>query len=193
MGTSQTPSEEQFIKRIRDLVVSLPYDLKPLFALMADEELPRQARDKAAGGVVYCLLRTDHLPDKQGAIGYVDDVVLLRLLLGEIARLAGDAISPHQERFPEQFEGLAEDEALLHGFLGQHLGWARQRLDKLDRIKYKGRLAHAYVDDEHAAQRLYDDAVEFATEYEVDEHAASKLRHAQEIVEAFSAVPARHA
>lgn len=191
MEMNDSSGEERCIARIRDLVVSLPYDLKLLFEIMSDEDLPSQVRDRAAGGIVYCLDPSDSLPDSRGVMGFVDDAVLLRLLLADIDRTAAEALSDYRERFREQFDALADDERLFEACFGEQLDWVRQRLSRLTQRKYKGKRVHTYVEDENAAQRLYDESLAFSADYDVDEHAAQKLRSMQEICEAFATVAAR--
>lgn len=180
--------EQRFLERLRELLVALPYDLKVLFRIMGNEDLPREVRLQAAGAVVYCLAVSDPIPDSSGVIGYVDDVVLLRLSLGRIAKSGAEQIGEYEEHFPQQFELLEDDIALIRQYMGEVLAWVDDRIDKIDQFKYKGKRVPAYLDDEDASQRLYEEALEFATEYDVDESTAAKLKSGEAIIDAFRAV-----
>lgn len=180
--------EQRFLGRLRELLLALPYDLKVLFRILGNEDLPRDVRVQAAGAVVYCLAISDPIPDSSGVIGYVDDVVLLRLSLSRISNSGAELISEVEERFPEQFELLEDDITLIRQYMGEALAWVDDRIDKIDQFKYKGKRVSAYVDDEDASQRLYEEALEFATEYDIDETAVAKLKSGQAIIDAFQAV-----
>ena len=60
---TETTLEQRFVGRMRELLVSLPYDLKVLFEAMTDEDLPLDARRKAVGAVIYCLSPSDPIED----------------------------------------------------------------------------------------------------------------------------------
>jgi uncharacterized membrane protein YkvA (DUF1232 family) len=180
--------EQRFLERLRELLLALPYDLKVLFRILGNEDLPHEVRVQAAGAVVYCLAVSDPIPDSLGVVGFVDDVVLLRLSLGRIAQSGDEQIGEYREHFPEQFELLEDDISLIRQYLGEALAWVDDRIDKIDQFKYKGKRVPAYVDDEDASQRLYEEALEFATEYDIDEVAVAKLKSGQAIIDAFQAV-----
>jgi uncharacterized membrane protein YkvA (DUF1232 family) len=183
--------EKRFVQRMRELLVALPYDLKVLFEAMSDADLPLEARQAAAGAVIYCLSRNDLIPDSAGAVGFVDDVVVVRLVLERLLVLSGDAIGDYPERFSDQFAELGEDLQLLRDYLAEAIGWLERHVEQLAQLKYKGKGVPAYVEDEDAAQRLYEEALEFTTEYEVDDDAAAKLTRGEPILEAFRSRKAR--
>ena len=48
-------AESQFVELVRSWLVSLPHDLKIAFDAMDDENLPRAARELAAGVAIYIV------------------------------------------------------------------------------------------------------------------------------------------
>jgi uncharacterized membrane protein YkvA (DUF1232 family) len=174
---TQDSLEKRFVARMRTLLVSLPYDLKVLFEVISDENLPLEARRIAAGGAIYCLSPSDPIPDSLGIVGYADDVVLLRFVLDRFLALAGEEGASYSDRFPEQFGLLREDLELFSSFLGETLDWLRRRVEQgLLKLRYKGKDAVAYVSDEEASEYLYEEGLEFVTQYDIDEEAAAKLQ-----------------
>ena len=115
------PNEQRFVQRVRELLVSLPYDMKVLFEAISDENLPKEARLVAAQATIYCLSPSDPIPDSLGLLGFVDDTLLVRLALARILELGGEDADDYPGRFPELFEPLNEDLALARGFLGDDL------------------------------------------------------------------------
>jgi len=180
--------EKRFVARMRTLLVALPYNLKALFEAMSDEDLPSDARRLATGAVIYCVSPADPIPDYSGLVGFTDDVVAVRLVLRQLLDLGGEAIEDYPERFPEQFEGLDDDLKLFQEYLGDDMGWLERRMkpDKMNEVKYKGKTIADFIADEEAGQYLYEEGLEFTTEYEIDDEAAEKLATGKPVRDAFA-------
>lgn len=179
-------TEKRFIQRMRELLVSLPYDLKVFFEAMSDQNLPPNARQLAAGATIYCLSPSDPIPDSTGLLGYVDDAVLVRLALKRLLDLGGEDGQDYPERFVEQFQFLDDDLALLRAYMGPAIDWFQSRMDKtLLKARYKGKDALTYSEDDEAREFLYEEGQDFTTSYEIDDEAAAKLQNGKPIIEAF--------
>jgi uncharacterized membrane protein YkvA (DUF1232 family) len=179
-------TEKRFVKRMRELLVSLPYDLKVLFEAVSDENLPIEARQLAAGAAIYCLSPSDPIPDSLGLVGFVDDAIVVRLTLKRMLQLAGAEGASYPERFMEQFQTLDDDLTLIKDYLGESMEWLEVRLDKtLVKSRYKGKDALTYATDEEAGIFLYDAGLEFTTQYEIDDEAVAKLQNGKPIKDAF--------
>jgi uncharacterized membrane protein YkvA (DUF1232 family) len=179
-------TEKRFVQRMRELLVSLPYDLKVLFEVMSDENLPLDARQLAAAAAMYCLSPSDPMPDSVGLLGYVDDVVYVRLALDRLRRVGGDEFGSYPERFGDEFGSLDGDLQLIRKYLGDAVTWIEQRVEKAaQRARYKGKDAATYVQDDEARDFLYQEGQEFTTDYEIDEEAAAKLQSGKPVLEAF--------
>lgn len=185
---SEASVERQFVERVRELLVSLPYDLKVLFEAMSDEDLPREARELAVGAVIYCLSPSDPIPDTMGLVGFVDDVVVSRVAMTKMVEVGGEAMAEYPQRFNDQFEPLSQDVELFRAFLGETINWVDWRMNKLAAVKYKGKSVADYLDDEETGQRLYEEGLEFTTDYEIDDDAAAKLVSGKPILDAFRRV-----
>lgn len=178
--------EKKFVQRMREMLVSLPYDMKVLFEALSDENLPVQARHLSTVGAIYCLSPYDPLPDSSPVIGFCDDAIVLRLVLRRILELGGEDAENYQARFPEQFATLDEDFEIMQGYLGEDLlKWIQNRFERnMLKVKYKGKSAANYVEDDEAAEFLYEEGQAFTTQYEIDEKAASRLTSGKPLLDA---------
>lgn len=183
---SGDPLEKRFLKRMRELLVLLPYDMKVFFEAMSDENLPAEARYWAAGGALYCLSPVDAIPDTSGLMGYLDDVIAFRFALKRFLELGGEESRSYPERFPEQFNMLDQDLVLIKDFFGDLSPGLFQRLERyLLTTRYKGKDAKKCVEDEEAAEFLFEEGQIFSSQYEVDDESAAKLQNGNSVREAF--------
>lgn len=183
---SAEAQEKQFVTRMRELLVSLPYDTKVLFEAISDENLPCAARVAAAGAAIYCLSPSDPIPDSAGIYGFVDDVVVVRLTLQRLLELGGEEAAAYPSRFADQFQHLEADVALIRAYLGETMTWLEERIEgKLKESPYKGKTATDYVNDDEALEFLYDEGRSFTTDYEIDEDEAAKLHSGEKVREVF--------
>jgi uncharacterized membrane protein YkvA (DUF1232 family) len=164
-----TAADAKFVELVRNWLVSLPQDLKIAFDAMDDENLPRPVREAAAGVVVYVVSPNDFIQDRNDAVvSYADDAILLRLGL-EKALGAGEDEQAFRDRFPELFEGLADDLSLCKGVMGELMAWLESKVPELPKLDYKGKKAAKYLDDSELRETLYDDHIVFRTDYPVDD------------------------
>lgn len=184
---SETELERRVVGRLRALLLALPFDLKLLFELASDAEVSADARGAAMGGIIYCLTPNDLLPEVTGGLAHVDDAIALRLVLAQVQAVAPASATGHLERFTEQFAVLSDDLELLRTYFGDGLTGMLRRIERLQRVKYKGCSIARYVDDAEATERLYREVLEFATEYDVDDAAVAKLTSVQRVRAALQA------
>jgi uncharacterized membrane protein YkvA (DUF1232 family) len=179
-------TEKRFVRRMREMLVSLPYDMKVLFEAMADENLSNPGRELAAAAAIYCLSPSDPMPDSLGLMGYIDDVVYVRLTLQRLRELEGEDFEPYPVRFIDEFKSLDDDLALIREYLGESIAWIVQRVEKSpSKVRYKGKDASTYVTDDEARLFLYQEGLEFTTDYEIDEESAAKLQTGRPVLDAF--------
>jgi uncharacterized membrane protein YkvA (DUF1232 family) len=178
-------AESKFVELVRSWLVSLPHDLKIAFDAMDDENLPRPAREIAAGAVIYVVSPNDSVADRNEAVvSYADDAVLLRLAL-QNALGKGEDEQAFRDRFPELFSDLEENLTLCKNVMGELMTWLEGKAGSLKSIDYKGKKAPKFLDDEEAREQLYEDGLVFRTDYPVDEKTISdKLKKAQTVIDA---------
>ncbi len=161
--------ERLFAERLRDKIVSLPFDLKVAFAIMVDEDQSDEVRLLGAGTVIYVLGPNDIIPDHIMPVGYADDAIILWAMIDEIRRKYPDTAKKFSERFEGVFETAEETASLFHDYLGTLYEWLAGKLPELAKIVYKGKVAQDYIDDMEAGEFLYNESREFTTEFDLDE------------------------
>lgn len=177
-------AESKFVELVRSWLVSLPHDLKIAFDAMDDENLPRPARELAAGAVIYIVSPNDSVSDRNDqVVSYTDDAMLLRLALQK-ALGSGEDEQAFRDRFPELFEGLDDNLTLCKSVMGELMQWLEQKVGSLKTIEYKGKKVATYLDNDEARELLFDDGLVFRTDYPVDEKTiADKLKKAATVVD----------
>ncbi|HEY0192370.1 MAG TPA: hypothetical protein VGC42_14720 [Kofleriaceae bacterium] len=177
-------AESKFVELVRGWLVSLPHDLKIAFEAMDDENLPRTARDLAAGAVAYVISPNDVVSDRHDqVVTYSDDAIVLRLALQK-ALGPGEDEQAFRDRFPELFEGLEDHLALCKDILGELMTWLDGKVGTIVSTDYKGKKIPKYVDDEEAREQLFEDGLVFRTDYPVDEKTITdKLKKASTITD----------
>lgn len=161
--------ERLFAERLRDKIVSLPFDLKVAFAIMADEDQPAEVRLLGAGTVIYVLGPNDIIPDHIMPVGYADDAIILWAMIEEIRRKHPDTAAKFAERFEGVFESSEETASIFRSYLGELYEWLTGKLPDLPKIVYKGKVAQDYIADMEAGDFLFNESREFTTEFDIDE------------------------
>jgi uncharacterized membrane protein YkvA (DUF1232 family) len=176
-------AESQFVELVRSWLVSLPHDLKIAFDAMDDENLPRTARELAAGVAIYIVSPKDSAQDRADATSYADDAVLLRVVLQKALSTGEDEVA-FSGRYPELFEGLDDKLALCKSVMGELMTWLETKVNSLKSASYKGKKLAQYLDNDAARGELFDDGLVFRTEYPVDEsRIGDKVKKASTILE----------
>jgi len=174
--------ERQFVDRMCEYLLSLPYDLKILQEAVTDPDLDKTARLLAASTIVHTLLPQEGEP---GPLRYVDDVLYVRAALHEIATGDGEGATAFRERFSgEVYARLSDDLALFGSYLGELWPWLCGKLQSFGKLALKGKKPVQAVDDDEVATLLYDEGLEFQTNYPVnEEQVRNKVRRGDQILE----------
>jgi hypothetical protein len=178
MGAKE--ADRPFLEKVSEYLLSLPFDLKVLQEAVTDPDLDRGAREEAAGTIVHTLL-----PQEGESPGrYVDDVLLVRAALQRVVSDDGDGAKAFRARFDEVYGSLGEDLKLIEEYLGDLWPWLSGKLPQFAKLGFKGKKPSQYVDDDEAASFLYEQGLEFQTNYPVnEEQVRNRLRRADTIVE----------
>jgi hypothetical protein len=173
-----------FLTKVSEYLVSLPFDLKILQEAIAEPDLEHEVRELAAGVLINALnLQEGASPER-----YVDDILFLRIALGRILQRAqgnSDGAAAFCARFEEVFHTTDSDLKLLQAYLGPELwSWLCGRLSALARCTLKGKRPTQYLEDEGSWDGLYEDGLDFQTNYDVtEEKVQNRLRRPEQIVE----------
>ncbi len=163
--------EQRFVETMSSWLISLPHDLKVLYEAVDDENLNRSVRELAAGAIIYVVSPNDFISADRydSALSYCDDCLLLRLAAAEIGASDDEDTEFFKSRFPEFFEPLAEELGICREAMGELFDWMKSKVAGLRALEYKGKKVTDFLDDEEAGGYLYEDGLEFRTEYDVDE------------------------
>jgi hypothetical protein len=176
-----TEAERAFLEKIGEYLISLPFDLKILQEAVTDPDLERAAREIAAGTIVHTI----GPQEGEGILRYVDDVLLLRAAYSRVVADGSEGAKAFVERFDGEVYGKLEgDLKVFAEVLGDLWPWLTGKLDAFRKPPYKGKTPAQYVDDDEAASFLYDEGLEFQTNYNVNEDKVrNSVRRLDPIVE----------
>jgi len=178
-----TEPERRFLSILGGYLVSLPFDLKAFQEAVADENLERAARDMAAGTIVHTLLPQEG----DTLLRFIDDALIVRAALRAVADCSGDGGADFKARFAEMYENLDADIALFSEVLGDLWTWLASKPATFAKLQFKGRRATAYVEDEESQSALYDEGLEFQTNYNVtEEQVRNRLRRVDQVTDFLS-------
>jgi hypothetical protein len=178
MGAKE--AERPFLEKVSEYLLSLPFDLKILQEAVTNPDLDRTAREMAAGTIIHTLL-----PQEGESPGrYVDDVLFVRAALSEVVSGGSEGASAFRARFTDVYGKLDDDLRVFESCLGELWPWLSAKLQTFPKQVYKGKKPPQFVDDEEAASFLYEEGLEFQTNYPVnEEQVRNRLRRADQVVE----------
>ena len=110
---------------------------------------------------------------------------LTHALLSRIAKEGGEEAAGFCTRFGEVYSKLDDDLRIFEQSLGPELwSWLSARPASFCRLPLKGKRASQYVDDPSSWDQLYEDGVDFQTNYDVTEaQIQNKLRRPEQLIE----------
>jgi len=172
--------EKPFLERVSEYLLSLPFDLKILQEAVADPDLERASRELAAGTIIHSLLPQEG----EGLFRYIDDLLFVRAALQIIGADGSDGAKAFAARFSDVYDRLPEDMKLFENTLGDLWPWLTAKLAHFPKQVYKGKTTSKCVEDEETATFLYDEGLEFQTNYNVNEdQVRNKVRKVDAIIE----------
>lgn len=160
-------SQEDFEATVREAMLSLPQDVKAVLRIVEDPDLDDEHRILAAGALLHLLSGQNAIPGMRGLLAYVDDVIVLRLVLERLDRDAPEVMARHREDSPELLEPLTEQMSAVRGYLGELLTVLERACDALPKLTHQGHTAAECALDDAGSTWLYD-AVHEAIVQELD-------------------------
>lgn len=140
---------------IRDAILSLPQDLKAMLRVAEDVDMPDEGRVAAAGALLHWLSATNGIPGVRGVLGYVDDVIILRLVLEQLRKIAPDAIAKQADAAGPLITELDAWLAEVRPYLGAAAQVLERAIGDTGRLKHKGHTPEECVRSEEAGTWLY--------------------------------------
>ena len=178
-------AETQFVEIMRSWLTSLPHDLKILYEAASDENLSRATRELATGAILYTVSPSDLVShDRDDFSGYADDCLLVRLALRQGLAGNDEDCATFRSRFDEFFANLDDELDVCKQAMGELFPWVESKIDRLSSLEYKSKKVAQYLDDDELSEQLYEDGLEFRTEYPIDEDdLADRFKKASTVLE----------
>lgn len=110
------------IGKLRQWARSLTRRTLAIYLIARDQRTPRSAKWLAVGLLIYLLSPVDLIPDPLPLLGWVDDLVLLPVGLGFLARLLPPGLWGEAQTRAEQMAGRLKRAGCLAG-IGIGLVW----------------------------------------------------------------------
>ncbi|MGF1465202.1 MAG: hypothetical protein ACFCGT_03635 [Sandaracinaceae bacterium] len=145
---------------VREAILSLPEDLKAMLRVVEDPDLPDEARTLAAGAVLNVLSAQNVIPGQRGLLAYVDDVIVLRMVLERLGERHPDAMAAHRDHAPELLSPLPEQMEAIRAYLGDLIRVLDKAIDQLPSLTHLGHSAAECARDAEASTWLYDSVLE---------------------------------
>lgn len=162
-------SRDSFVQLVREALLTLPQTLKAMLKIVEDPEVPDAGRVLAAGVLVHWLSSTKTIPSAHGASSYVDDVLLISVVLDRIMALAPETFAHHQADLPTIFAAPNDAVKIIRGYLGSAMTVIDKTAAEVDKLRYKGRTVEQYVSDEQTGDRLYQEVQSALVELDIEE------------------------
>jgi hypothetical protein len=175
--------ERRFLETISRTLVSLPFDVKILLEAVADSDLEHGTRTLAASTVVHVITPKEGNVDPP--VRFAEDVIQLRLALAKIAAEGGEGAPAFKERFAEDYGRLDEELALFREVFGDDVvDWLDSRWPTLAKAVYAKKKIPMFVDDEEVGTFLYDEGLQFGTNYPITEKSlAGRVKQVQPFID----------
>ncbi|HVZ72366.1 MAG TPA: hypothetical protein VHJ20_08320 [Polyangia bacterium] len=175
--------ERNFLETISRTLVSLPFDVKILLEAVADSDLEHGAREVAAATVVHIITPKDGNVDPP--VRFTEDVITLRLALAKIVAEGGEGAPAFKERFSEEYGRLDEELKLFRDVFGDDVvDWLDSRWATLGKAVYAKKKISTFVDDEEVGTFLYDEGLQFGTNYRITEKSlAGRVKQVQPFID----------
>jgi uncharacterized membrane protein YkvA (DUF1232 family) len=161
--------EQRFLGRLREKMIALPYDLKGIHGIITNEDLPDEARRLAVGTVIYVLGQNDLIPDHLVPVGYVDDTLLVWIVLEHFQRSTPEVLETPTAALEELKSSIEETARIFRDYLGPHYEWLVGKIEGFPRLIYKGKTTDHYFKETDGADFLYQEILAFTSDFDLDE------------------------
>lgn len=149
-------ADEQFQAVMVEGILALPQDMKAVLRIVDDPDLGDAERTLAAGALLHVLSGQNAIPGMRGLLAYVDDVIVLRLVLERLQVAAPEVMAQHREDSPELLEPLEQQMTVVREYLGELIGVLDKACDGLPALIHQGHSSVQCAREEEASTWLYD-------------------------------------
>jgi uncharacterized membrane protein YkvA (DUF1232 family) len=147
---------QQFAEFISEAILSLPQDLKAVLRIVEDPDIDDAGRQAAAGALIHVLSASNAIPGMRGILAYVDDVLVLRLIMERLSKTSPEAMARHREESPELLADLDGQLAIARRYLGELMSVLDAAADGVSKLNHQGHTAAECAADTDGTNWLYD-------------------------------------
>ena len=162
-------SRERFHAFVQHALLSLPQLLKLLLRIAEDPAFSDGCRVAAAASVVHWLAAANTIKNQKGVLSYLDDVLVLYLALEKLDAEAPKEMERYHEDTPDILAELDEALALIRQRLGSDVVLLERALQKMEKLRFKGRTAAQSVQSEEVSNWFYDEVQSALVDLDLEE------------------------
>lgn len=152
-------SRERAIELIRDAIVSLPQDIKAMLRVAEDVDIPDEGRIVAAASLLHWLSATNGIPGARGLLGYVDDVIIMRLVLEHLKTQAPEAIAKQADAAGPLITELDDWLKVVRDYMGGSFHVLERAMNEAGKLKHKGHTPEECVRSQESGTWLYEEVL----------------------------------
>ncbi len=161
-------AREAFTNLLHDIILSLSSDLRSMMRLMEDGDLDDESRIAAAGSVLHLLSAQNAIPGMRGMLAYVDDALVMRLVVERAQERSPEVVSRHAAQ-GGLCETYATDLATARDFLGNMMSVLDRAAEQAKTLKHEGHTARQCAIEADSSTWLYESMVEVMVDFDFDE------------------------
>ncbi|MEM9192642.1 MAG: hypothetical protein AAGF12_25935 [Myxococcota bacterium] len=167
-----------------EAVLSLPQDMKLMLRIAEDPDIDDEGRVQCSGALLHVLSASNSIPGVVGTLAFVDDALILRLVVENIEKTNPKVIERHRDDSPEFFGPMEEQMKVTRDYLGDLMQVLDAAAAGVNKLNHVGHTAQQCGTDDDEATWLYDAVQEALVEQlEFDEDdVARELKHIDQIV-----------
>lgn len=176
-------SRAKFVELTQSGILSLGQDLKSMLRIADDPEIDDESRVAAAGALLHFLSAANAIPGLRGKLGFVDDVLVIRLVLELIKKRSPEALAAHEADEPGLLEPLDEFLSATRAYLGNLVQVLERAAAAVPKLQHEGHTALECARDTEASTWLYGEIQSALVDLDFDEdEVARAMKNIDEIV-----------
>lgn len=150
---------EKFTEVVRAGLSSLPQDLKAFMRVVEDPDIDDESRIDAAGAILHLLSGQNAIPGLRGTVGYIDDIIVMLLVIERAHKRSPEAMAKHQEEDSSLFGAWKESCASMREYLGDLSKVMEKATDTVKTLALQGHTAVQCVQDVASTDWLYESII----------------------------------
>ncbi len=148
-----------------------------------DVEIPDEGRIAAAGSLLHWLSATNGIPGARGLLCYVDDVIIMRLVLEHLKKLAPEAMAKQADAAGPLITELDAWMADVRAYMGAGIQVLERAMGDAGKLKHKGHTPEECVRSEASGTWLYEEILAELVDVDLPEDQVTReLRGLESII-----------